>query len=78
MIQEITVEYQSWIKILRKQWNETYISSVALSGKGIDTYRLRKLCDRNPKYHAICFDIAGSIKYWFDRNTIEEMIKEIK
>lgn len=77
MIQNISVNHQEWIKNLRKQWNETYISSVALSRRGIDTYRLRKLCDRDKIYHAICFDIQGSIKYWFDRNTVEELIRKI-
>jgi len=73
MIQSIDVNWGSWQKD-RDTWKSEWISSVELSCSGIDTTKLRKHCDRSLYYHAIQFNISGTIKYWFARKSLQSMI----
>ena len=74
MIQKVNSLYSDRRQEI-KDLKPTYISSVELSYKGIDTKKLRLLCQNHPYYHAICFNISGTYKYWFERNTLNEMLK---
>jgi hypothetical protein len=75
MIQNLDVPHNEWRKNIRQTWKENWVSSVELSGYGINTKKLRQLCDRSEHYHAMCFNISGSIKYWFAKRFIYEMIE---
>jgi hypothetical protein len=74
MIQSIDVQWTEWTTKIRKTWKPTFISSTDLAYKGIDTVKLRKYCDRSVYYHAIQFNISGTIKYWFERRNLQSMI----
>jgi hypothetical protein len=73
MIQSINVGWNEW-QTAKKTWKPEWISSVELSKTGIDTTKLRNYCDRNLYYHAIQFNISGTIKYWFERKNIISMV----
>ena len=74
MIQDISVQHGEWIRKLRKVWKKEWVSSVTLS-QYYNTKLMRKYCDRSLTRHAIRFDIEGTIKYWFHKDTVEQ-IKE--
>jgi hypothetical protein len=73
MIQSINVNWNEW-QTARNTWKSDWISSVELSTHGIDTKKLRNHCDRSLYYHAIQFNISGTIKYWFARKSLQSMI----
>ena len=75
MIQIINTSYDKRKNEI-KSWKTNWISSVELSKSGVDTKRLRSLCDRNSKFHCIGFDISGTMKYWFEREHLQQMINE--
>ena len=76
MIQDIFVEHYEWTHGGRDTWKENWASSVELSRKGINTKKLRKKCDRDLYHHAICFNISGTLKYWFSRRALGELLVE--
>ena len=73
MIQSIDIEWYEW-QTARNTWKPEWISSVKLSTYGIDTAKLKNYCDRSQYYHAIEFNISGTIKYWFARKSLQSMI----
>lgn len=76
MIQNLEVDWPTWVTTERKKYNVNWISSVSLSMDGVDVYSIRKLCKNHPKFHALCINISGTIKYWYAREHINQMIDE--
>lgn len=74
MIKNIEVNYSDRKENIKK-YSKDWISSVYLSKHGADTLALRHNCENSSRYHAICFNISGTNKYWFRKDTLAELLR---